>query len=336
MRRKQHSSVTVLAYLNNLSLPLVSFERNRVKKILKHTENQQWSYVCSEKNAADLLTKNKDLSLALNWFVLDEDYAKIINKVGNILLGKVLLPWEQEKDFRKKHTNGRPEKFDQVVMDMLLEEQNKIKLKGKKRLNVRKNEKGLLEVLTRGNCPEDKSRILISNNMDIAKILMEYVPIKSGHQGPDIMRHRLRKKFWTIGETALAKRVYESCEECKEWRRNPKFEYPANEIAREQSNGEPIPFESIGLDIMGPFSNKKGGKRNVLVAVCLKTKSIAFELLESIDKTSLQLALLRIRYLRGNPQNIRSDNAPTFANLAKSFQGNWKFNSPKAQYQGGI
>lgn len=47
----------VLSYLKNMSLPLPSFERERVKKILHHTEERQWTYIRTDKNPADKLTR---------------------------------------------------------------------------------------------------------------------------------------------------------------------------------------------------------------------------------------------------------------------------------------
>lgn len=43
----------VLAYLKNMKITVIWFEREKVKKILRHTDNYQWQYISTNVNPAD-------------------------------------------------------------------------------------------------------------------------------------------------------------------------------------------------------------------------------------------------------------------------------------------
>ena len=118
------------------------------------------------------------------------------------------------------------------------------------------------------------------------------------------------------------------------------------------------PFNSIGVDYVGPFEVKRGRslvKRYGCLFTCLTVRAIHIEVVHSLDVSSFLNALERFICRRGKPEIIRSDNATNFVAGQKELKAAiadwnsrkieeflrqkcilWKFNPPAASHMGGV
>lgn len=303
-------SQAVLKYIANCDIPLKQFERSRIRKILNITSKDQWFYINSNKNPADVLTKWCSFDFS-SWLCREMDISNIY----------ILFPWE--------HSTMSKEK----ILDKLREQQEKYLNEQKcKNLNILE-QNGLKYVVLRSFNPSVKNkRILLTNKMPIAKELAEMEHHKA-HKGPDSIRTLMREKFWTIGETELASRVYKECKECGKFRKNNKFAMEGNEPIQEQQILSVM--RHVGLDHTGAIRNNENEKYYILIICCISTKKVKLEYVSSLDKDITELALIRTESEFGPLETIKSDNHKTYESLSKK-HGNWKFTAPYAPHQGGL
>ena len=89
-----------------------------------------------------------------------------------------------------------------------------------------------------------------------------------------------------------------------------------------------FPFLTTGLDFVGPFPIKENGQfegRYCLLFTCLVTRAVHIETCADLNTETTLMAIRRFVSLRGNPQQIYSDNATTFIKASKELKdGNEK------------
>ena len=76
-----------------------------------------------------------------------------------------------------------------------------------------------------------------------------------------------------------------------------------------------FPFITTGLTFVGPFPIKENGqiaKRYCLLFTCLVTRAVHIETCSDLNAETTLMAIRRFKSLRGNPQQLYSDNATTF------------------------
>ena len=84
-----------------------------------------------------------------------------------------------------------------------------------------------------------------------------------------------------------------------------------------------FPFLTTGLDFVGPFPIKDNGqseRRYCLVFTCLVTRAVHIETCADLITQTTLMAIRRFVSLRGNPQQIYSDNATTFIRASKKLK----------------
>lgn len=143
----------------------------------------------------------------------------------------------------------------------------------------------------------------------------------------------MREEFYTIGEMELAKRVYASCKRCQEEVRTPKFKYEANDPHPDQLAQKV--FKNIGLDHTAALTTKNGNKVYILLIICLYSRNIKVQLVESLEAKDVELALIHVEAAHGKIKNIHSDNYTSFKHLQK-YHSSWKFTAPYASFQAGV
>lgn len=115
-------------------------------------------------------------------------------------------------------------------------------------------------------------------------------------------------------------------------------------------------FTYVGLDIFGPWlftaRRTRGGhaesKQWAIMFICLSSRAVHKEIVESMDSSSCVNALRRFFALRGHAKQLLSDRDTNFIGACKelgmdkgvqtylSEQGcSWKFNPPDASHMGG-
>ena len=120
---------------------------------------------------------------------------------------------------------------------------------------------------------------------------------------------------------------------------------------------EGAPFTHIGIDVFGNFYMHDGkttrrtkGTRKIYVLLinCLASRAVHLEPLESMDTTSLMLALRRFFAVRGRCRSILSDHGSNFLGALSQLDGfatlqaeveakgiTWRFNPVGASHYGG-
>lgn len=302
----------VLQYIKNHSIKVDDYKRRRIEKIIELTHPEQWYYVRSEDNPADMLTKAPSPQSLQHWFTRDKQQVSIVN---------MILPWEEnEKD--------EPE---ESIIGKIRDQQKVINLeKVKRKLNI-VEEDGIWKVVLRKIKGKNNKRILLSNKMKVAEEIANKIH-KRAHIGRDNIRVQLRFKFYTLGETELAKRVYENCETCIRLVKMNRLEYKGNDPHPDQVM-QGI-YKNIGIDHTGALKTKQGNKIYILLIICLYSRNITLQVVESLEAKEVELALIQLETNNEGIRSIHSDNYKSFIKLEKKHK-NWKFTAPYAPYQGG-
>lgn len=218
-------------------------------KILRITDKNQWHYVPTKENPADMLTKIDNIDIA-TW--LEREVSS-----GTDILS--ILPWECEQLM-----------IDDIILEEIRKEQSVwLTEKNKNKLDVIQKD-GMFYIRIRCFDPNTENhKILLSNKMKISEKIAKLMHEK-GHGSSDLLRTNLRKQFWVIGEAELCKRVYNACEQCKLYCKNLSFCIPNNDPIQEQQILQIM--SNIGLDHAGPILNYMNEKRYILLIICLSTK----------------------------------------------------------------
>ncbi|UYV60592.1 hypothetical protein LAZ67_1001615 [Cordylochernes scorpioides] len=80
------------------------------------------------------------------------------------------------------------------------------------------------------------------------------------------------------------------------------------------------PFQVTGVDLLGPLHLKEGGKVWVAAFTCAVYRAIHLELVKSLETGVFMMALHRFICRRGRPEKIYSDNGTNFAKLNRIFK----------------
>ena len=80
-----------------------------------------------------------------------------------------------------------------------------------------------------------------------------------------------------------------------------------------------FPFLTTGLDFVGPFPIKDNRQfeKHCLLFTCLVTRAVYIETCADLNTETTLMEIRRFVSLRGNPQQIYSDNATTFIKASK-------------------
>lgn len=286
----------VLQYLKNTTIPVDDYKRRRIQSILKLSNPQNWNYVKSEDNPADMLTKYPSKDQLENWFSRSEIQAKIM---------AMNLPWNAEENVLSQ---------DKINEKIKLEQQQLNISKLKQRLTLKQSEDGIWKVILRRVEGVNNEETLLSNKMNIAETIGEQIHRKA-HIGVDSIRTQLRKNYYIIGETELAKHIYRNCSQCKEFNHLNKFEYKANDP--HPSQVQRALYKVIGLDHTGAQVTKEGVKVYILIIICLYSQHMTLKVMNSLEANEVELALVQIK-----PQKIATNFK--FAKETMTISNKWR------------
>lgn len=303
----------MIQFIRDQSIPVDNYKRRRIRRIIEISDKEEWQYIESAENPADMLTKAPSMEKLDRWFSKKREQVNVMTTI---------LPWRQESEELIKETMLEQIKKEQEQLDV-----NSIK----KKLHIRKDEEGVWQVMLRKAVGGNHKKMLLSNKLPIAEKIARQKHEKL-HIGRDALRTEMRKDFYTIGETELAKRIYNSCKRCQEQVRTPKFAYEANDPHPDQIDRKV--FKNIGLDHTAALTTKDGKKIYILLIICLYSRNIRAHVVESLEAKDVELALIQMEAKFGEIENIHSDNYASFKNL-KKYHPNRKFTAPYASFQAG-
>ncbi|UYV64990.1 hypothetical protein LAZ67_3002675 [Cordylochernes scorpioides] len=303
------------------------FVRNRVREIQATTNLNDWRFVPSQLNPADLLSRGCPPSqfVQSRWWEGPE--------------------WTFES-FRIRLSRKK-------LIRMIQEKVSIEKSNATKSFKILKNTDGLWCVeskLLHGQVPEEfKTPIILPGDHPFVEQLIWEVHLKNGHVGVQFILSKLREKFWIIRGRKTIKKIISKCIACKRLKekslQRPMAALPENRI------GLGKPFQITGVDLLGPLHLKEGGKVWVAAFTCAVYRAIHLELVKSLETGVFMMALHRFICRRGRPEKIYSDNGTNFAKLNRIFKRldwirieretsikriQWIFIPPSAPWWGGF
>ncbi|UYV63686.1 hypothetical protein LAZ67_2005305 [Cordylochernes scorpioides] len=193
-------------------------------------------------------------------------------------------------------------------------------------LKIFKNSKGLWCIeskLLHGQVPEEfKTPAIISGDHPFVEQLIWEMHRKNGHAGVQFILSILREKFWIIRGRKTIGKIINRCIICKRFKekslQRPMAALPESRI------GLGKPFQTPGVDLLGPLYMKDGGKVWVAAFTCAVYRAIHLELVNNLEAGTFMMALHRFICRRGRPEKIFSDNGTNFSKLNRVFKDlNW-------------
>ncbi|EGT53728.1 hypothetical protein CAEBREN_31324 [Caenorhabditis brenneri] len=230
-------------------------------------------------------------------------------------------------------------------------------------LNPMQDQFGLIRHGTRldkSDLPTDtKLPIILIRDHKLTEMIVRDIHLRNKHIGTEQLVAECRRKYWIPKGRQLARKVINSCTQCK--RKNGRtFRYPpipplpASRVQRSK------PFEHIGIDYFGPIYYKGTHSQRkcwVLICTCVVTRNIHLELVSDNGTVEFILAMRRFFSRRGTPKTVTLDNARTFKLGEKIFNNDikemaeendtftnfmdqhpmeWKFITPLSPWKGGV
>ncbi|UYV82628.1 hypothetical protein LAZ67_22000244 [Cordylochernes scorpioides] len=303
------------------------FVRNRVREIQATTNLNDWRFVPSQLNPADLLSRGCPPSQ----FVQSR--------------------WWEGPEWLKKPKEFWPNSEFSINPKEIKVEENIMKT------NINLNIDYKDWILTRRSnyslnirVPEEfKTPIILPGDHPFVEQLIWEVHLKNGHVGVQFILSKLREKFWIIRGRKTIKKIISKCIACKRLKekslQRPMAALPENRI------GLGKPFQITGVDLLGPLHLKEGGKVWVAAFTCAVYRAIHLELVKSLETGVFMIALHRFICRRGRPEKKYSDNGTNFAKLNRIFKRldwtrieretsikriQWIFIPPSAPWWGGF
>ena len=182
--------------------------------------------------------------------------------------------------------------------------------------------------------------------------------------GPQVLLAESRKQFWVLRGTNVCKGVVRSCVTCR--RRQPQSAsqrmapLPEHRYSPMEGDGSHFAFETVAIDIAGPYMTSQGrgrakAKRYLLLFCCPLFRAVHFEILYGEGTSDVLMALQRFASRRGMPKQVISDNGTQFhrasielknvrsliksgvVQVSQKWQDViWLFNPPRMPHTGGV
>ncbi|XP_033756115.1 uncharacterized protein LOC117338860 [Pecten maximus] len=290
-------SKVVLGYINNRVRRFYVYVMNRVNRILRTTLPEQWSYVSTNDNPADLGTHQSHL---ICWIVV--------------------IGFEVQNDLRASAERLiiieiRREAFSREI-DCLLNGKELQKDSSILSLNPFIDNDGIVRIGGRFNNADpskmEKNPVLIPRLHHVATLLIRH------HH--DKVRRLLTEGairnagFWIVGCRRMINSYLRKCVRCLKLRGKQHFPKMAD-LPCDRLDPAP-PFSFIGIDIFGPWTvlsrKTRGGQAH----------SKRWAVIQEMTSSSFINALRRFISLRGEIKLIRSDCGTNFVGAAKDIGAN--------------
>ena len=165
--------------------------------------------------------------------------------------------------------------------------------------------------------------VILPRDSDISRLLIDHTHRVNLHSGPTSTLASLRQRFWIIRAKDIIKIGFRSCPTCTKDRATASTQLMGSLPAARVTSSPP--FNKCGVDYAGPVFLKQPGKATlkkgyIALFVCLCTKAVHIELVESLTSADFIAALRRFTSRRGLPSEIWSDNASTFVSADKNIR----------------
>ena len=137
--------------------------------------------------------------------------------------------------------------------------------------------------------------MLLSKKNPFVYLLIEHVHKKTLHSGVRDTLTTLREQYWVLKGRQEVRRVVKSCIICKRVEGSPYAVACSPDLPDFRVSEDP-PFTHTGLDFAGPLFirnefSAESSKAYVCLFTCASTRAIHLELTNSLEVSSLLLAL---------------------------------------------
>lgn len=171
---------------------------------------------------------------------------------------------------------------------------------------------------------DSKHPILLPCKSKLTSLIISYYHAKYFHFGPQNLLYQIRQNYWPLNGRNLCRKIVHSCIVCI--KSNPKQCYKMGDLPKQRVNRDFV-FNSIGVDLCGPFFIKNKGQRRgsltkifVCIFVCLVTKAVHLEIVSDLTSEALIATLKRFIARRGKCSKIFSDNGTNFVGANRELQ----------------
>lgn len=209
---------------------------------------------------------------------------------------------------------------------------------------------------------------IIPENSRLAILIIDHAHKNTLHGGIQSMMAFIRRSYWIHRLRMAAKQCVDKCVICVR---------QAGKVAQQiMAELPPVrvrpaaPFQSVGIDMAGPYIVRPSSKVKlstrskatipeikgwIIVFICLVTRAVHFEAVESMSADDFLAAYQRFTNRRGDPEFVCSDNGTNFVGanwkLEEAFKTwandliqhyantrgtKWSFIRPCAPHEGGI
>ncbi|GFT30190.1 integrase catalytic domain-containing protein [Trichonephila clavipes] len=337
-------STIVISWIHRESRELKTFGANRVSKIHQLSSHDQWHYIASEQNPADVLSRGllpeelRDDSL---WWhgpelLLQSAYSTTVISEPTQRDGFDCELRVSERTLETSLLSSKNFDFFNHLMD-LSNNYFKIihivsyiyrfinncrsKVKNRRPLTTSEDDRGVLRVggrLEKASIPySQKHPAILAKNSKLSKIYFITLHKKLFHIGPQGLLNAVRLRFWALGVRNLARKTVHTCVVCFKCKPIPSSQIMGN-LPYERVNMAP-PFSITGLHLEGlyfvTYKNQRKGVLNkiyVCVCICFVTRTIHLEILSDLTSDAIIATLKRFMSRRGKCSKIFTDNATNF------------------------
>lgn len=166
-----------------------------------------------------------------------------------------------------------------------------------------------------------------------------------GHSGVAATAAKVRRKYWIMSVTRIAKVVKYRCGFCRKMAAQAETQIMSDLPALRLQPLTP-PFHNTALDLFGPYkiriTRNKHDKCYAVLFTCLNTRAVSLDLTMDYSTMEFLQTLRRFFSLRGTPETILSDQGPQLLGSAPTVREwccekgtKWQFCTPTAAHHNG-
>ncbi|XP_062557682.1 uncharacterized protein LOC134222533 [Armigeres subalbatus] len=306
-------SQIVLCWLKKPPTALNVFVANRVAAILEMTNVNQWHYVRSECNPADIISRGEHpeglLKNSLWWTGSPWLSQPLVDTIVPDPLDESAIP-ELKQVSVLTATSAR----SKVQLNRVSHYRKLIRAWVYVRRFITPRRSQLLSTPITADemfvAERTILRILQEEVFGDLLRILQHTPLKRG------LLAIVRECYWPLRVKTQIKKIIASCQLCVKHRPVLGSQLMGN-LPESRVNPAPV-FSKVGVDYAGPFllrlsqRSPKTCKAYVLVFICMAVKSIHMELVSSLTTEHFIAALHRFASRRGLPSDVFSDNGTSF------------------------
>ncbi|XP_049284724.1 uncharacterized protein LOC125764469 [Anopheles funestus] len=305
-------SQVVLAWIRSDNSKWDVLVKNRVGKIQTATDVNDWRYVPTKLNPADIVSRGLPASKLVRYdtmrFWLNGPDFVVTDlcpqpNIDDVVMQATSFPNETQQMHKLGYvvSKGPLQHLNPIVRNNLICVQGRL---------------ANAEMTDGARLP-----ILVPKSHPFSRTIIRYLHEHNFHAGTELVMAEFRTRFWMRDLRRTVIGVLSRCVVCV--RARPRqYEQQMGQLPAARVNVSPA-FTHTGVDLCGPFDVIPHTKSKpwitvfVCLFVCFTTKAIHLEVVENLSTSAFISALLRFVSLRGRPDAIYSDNGRNFVGAAK-------------------